>query len=204
MAEKPANDRLRNYLLAALPTETFQRLASELTFMPLELGLQIYAAGEQLKSVYFPTTAIISLLHTMDNGRSSEIALVGNDGVLGIALFMGGESVANRAVVQSAGGAFCLPANVVTAEFKRGDMFQRLMLRYTQALIAQIAQTTACNRHHSTEQQLRRWLLLSHDRLPSDQLNMTQELIADILGVQRQTVSRQAINLQDAGLIRYN
>ncbi len=204
MATKPTTNPLQNRLLAALPAEIQQRLASQLTFTPLELGEQVYAAGQQLKSVYFPTTAIISLLNTMDDGRSSEMAIVGNDGVLGIALFMGGGSVANRAVVQSAGDAFRLPADAVESEFKKGDIFQSLMLRYAQALFAQIAQTTACYRHHSVKQQLCRWLLLSHDRLLTDQLNMTQELIADMLGVQRQAVSHQATNLQNAGLIKYN
>jgi len=203
MAKDRAQDPLQNKLLATLPAEIQQRLVPELTFTPLALSEQIYAAGQQLKTVYFPTTAIISQLNTMRDGKSSEIALVGNDGVLGIAVFMGGKSVANRAIVRSAGGAFCLPADVVASEFNKGCIFQRLMLRYTQALFAQITQTTACNRHHSVEQQLRRWLLLSHDRLPSNQLNMTQELIADMLGVRREAVSHQAIKLQDARLIDY-
>ena len=203
MAEDLAQDPLQNKLLATLPAEIQQRLASELTFTPLALAEQIYAAGQQLKSVYFPTTAIVSQLNTMHDGKSSEIALVGNDGVLGIAVFMGGKSVANRAIVQSAGGAFSLTADVVASEFNKGCIFQRLMLRYTQALLTQIAQTTACNRHHSVEQQLRRWLLLSHDRLPSNQLNMTQELIGDMLGVRREAVSHEAIKLQEARLIDY-
>ena len=204
MARNSATDPLRNQLLAALPAEVYLRFASELTFTTLDLGERVYAANQQLKSAYFPTTAIISLLNRMENDRTSEIAVVGNDGILGIALFMGGESVANRAIVQSAGEAFTLPADVVASEFNKGDIFQRLMLRYTQALFAQIAQTTACNRHHSLEQQLRRWLLLSHDRLPSNQLNMTQELIADMLGVRREAVCSQAAKMQKAGLIKYN
>jgi CRP-like cAMP-binding protein len=204
LTKNPAQNPLHNRLLAALPADVYQLIARDLIFTPLALGEQVYAAGQQLKSVYFPTTAVISLIHTMGNGRSSEIGLVGNDGVLGVALFMGGDSVANHAVVQSAGGSFRLSANAVASEFAKGEIFQRLMLRYAQALSAQMAQTTACNRHHSVEQQLRRWLLLSHDRLPSSQLNMTQELIATILGVRREAVSRQATKLRNAGLIKYH
>lgn len=199
-----ARDPLRNRLLAALPGEIQQRLLLDLTFEWLELGQQIYAVGERLASVYFPTTAIISLLYSMENGSSAEIGIVGNDGILGIALFMGGGSVPNDAIVQSAGGSFCMTADTVASAFKDEEVFQRLMLRYTQALIAQMSQTAVCNRHHSVDQQLCRWLLLSHDRLVADDLVMTQELIANMLGVRREAVSRQAARLQQARLIDYN
>jgi CRP-like cAMP-binding protein len=195
---------LLNHLLAELPSDVYQRLLPNLECLLLPLGEEIYAAGQALKYVYFPSTAIISLLYTMEDGRSAEIGVVGNDGILGIAVFMGGESVPNRAVVQSEGFAFRMRAEVLASEFRRVGILQRVLLRYTQSLIAQMSQTAVCNRLHSVEQQLCRWLLLSHDRLPSDELIMTQELIADMLGVRREAVSHQAGRLQSAGLISYH
>ena len=203
MATKTANDPLSNQLLAALPANIQQCVVPHLTFRPIALGEQIYAPNEKTDVVYFPTTGIISLLYSMENGSSSEVGIVGHDGVLGIALFLGGQSVASHATVQNAGGTFCLPADVMMQEFNKGEMFQRLMLRYTQALLAQMSQTIVCNRLHSVHQQLCRWLLLSHDRLLSDDLVMTQDLIAGMLGVRRESVSVRAIKLQQAGLINY-
>jgi CRP-like cAMP-binding protein len=200
----PLQNPLLNHLLAELPGDIYQRLLPDLEGIPLRLGEEMYAAGEALKYVYFPATAIVSLLSTMEDGRSAEIGVVGNDGILGIAVFMGGESVPNRAVVQSEGVAFRMRAHVLASEFRRAGMLQRVLLRYTQSLIAQMSQTAVCNRLHSVEQQLCRWLLLSHDRLPSNELVMTQELIADMLGVRREAVSHQAARLQGAGLISYH
>ena len=164
----------------------------------------IYESGDRLNHVYFPTTSIISLLYVMENGASAEIAIVGNEGMVGIALFMGGETTPSRAIVQSAGTAYRLDSATVKAEFNRAGPMQRLLLRYTQALITQMAQTAVCNRHHSIEQQLCRWLLLSMDRLPTNKLKMTQELIANMLGVRRSGVTEAALKLQNAGLIRYH
>ncbi len=203
-ASSSSQNPLLNHLLAELPSGEFQRVAPDLECWPLRLGEEIYAAGETLKYVYFPSTAIISLLYTMEDGRSAEIGVVGNDGILGIAVFMGGESVPSRAVVQSEGFAFRMRAQVLASEFRRAGALQRVLLRYTQSLIAQMSQTAVCNRLHSVEQQLCRWLLLSHDRLPSNDLVMTQELIADMLGVRREAVSQQAARLQAAGLIAYH
>ena len=203
-APSPLQNPLSNHLLSELPSDDYQRLIPDLEGTQLGLGEEIYGAGETLKYVYFPTTAIVSLLYTMEDGRSAEIGVVGNDGILGIAVFMGGDSVPNRAVVQSEGVAFRLPAHVLASEFRRAGTLQRILLRYTQSLIAQMSQTAVCNRLHSVEQQLCRWLLLSHDRLPSNELVMTQELIADMLGVRREAVSHQASLLQDAGLISYH
>jgi len=193
-----------NRLLAALPADVYQRLLPDLEFVFLPLGEGIYGPGQALKHIYFPTTAIISLLYTVEDGTSAEIGIVGNDGILGTAVFMGGDSVPNRAVVQSAGGAFRMPAGALESEFQRAGIFQRLLLRYTQSLIAQISQTAVCNRLHSVQHQLCRWLLLSHDRLPSNELIMTQNLIADMLGVRREAVSHEASRLQDGGLIDYH
>lgn len=164
----------------------------------------MYESGVRLDHVYFPTTAIISLLYVMEDGASAEIAIVGNEGLVGIALFMGGETTPSRAVVQSAGHAYRLDARILKEEFYRAGPVQRLLLRYTQALITQMAQTAVCNRHHSIDQQLCRWLLLSIDRLPSNELKMTQELIANMLGVRRSGVTEAALKLQDSGLIRYS
>ena len=192
-----------NRLLAALPREEYKRLLPQLQEVSLKLGEVVYEFGGQLDYVYFPTNSIVSLLYTMENGASAEMGLTGNDGVVGIALFMGGGTMPNRAVVQSAGGAVRMRAKMLQDEFARGGEFQRLLLRYTQALITQISQTAVCNRLHSVEQQLCRWLLLSHDRIQSDELVMTQELIADMLGVRREGVTVAAGRLQDLGAISY-
>lgn len=194
---------VENRLLAALSPDDYDRLRPNLQQVSFSLGEVVYEFGGRLDYVYFPTTSIVSLLYTMENGSSAEMGLTGNDGVVGIALFMGGGTMPNRAVVQSAGGAIRLRAKVLKDEFSLGGKFQHLLLRYTQALITQISQTAVCNRLHSVEQQLCRWLLLSHDRLKSDELIMTQELIADMLGVRREGVTVAAGHLQDAGAISY-
>jgi CRP-like cAMP-binding protein len=194
----------QNHLLAALPAADYDRMLPHLERFPLELGTALYEAGGEQAHVYFPTASIVSLLYVMQNGSSAEIAVVGNEGVVGISLFMGGETTPSRAVVQSAGPAFRLPGAQVKAEFERGGQLQHLLLRYTQALITQMAQTAVCNRHHAVEQQLCRWLLLSLDRLPSNELTMTQELIANMLGVRREGVTEAAGKLQAAGLIEYS
>ena len=193
----------QNHLLAALPAEEFGRLAPHLELVPLLLGESIYEPGSQLTHVYFPTTAIVSLLYVLESGASAEIAGVGNEGILGIALFMGGETTPSSAVVQTAGHAYRLQARLLKEEFARGGLVQRLLLRYTQALLTQMCQTTACNRHHSIEQQLCRWLLLTLDRLPSNELVVTQELVASALGVRRESITEAAGKLQRAGIIRY-
>lgn len=193
-----------NHLLDALPEAERQRFQSHLHLVHLPLGKALHESGDQLEFVYFPTTAIISLLYIMENGATAEIAVVGNEGIVGIALFMGGETMPNRAVVQSEGSAYVLDQKILKAEFKRGGAFQHLLLKYTLAMLAQMAQTAVCNRHHSIDQQLCRWLLLSHDRLPGNELVMTQELIANMLGVRREGVTEAAGKLQRAGLIRYS
>ncbi|MCC8402050.1 Crp/Fnr family transcriptional regulator [Paraburkholderia sp. MMS20-SJTN17] len=193
-----------NHLLAVLPEAERARLAPQLTRVDMPLGQVVYESGDRLDHVYFPTTSIVSLLYVMENGASAEIAIVGNEGLIGIALFMGGETTPSRAIVQSAGQAYRLDARLLKEEFNRAGPVQRLLLRYTQALITQMAQTAVCNRHHSIDQQLCRWLLLSIDRLPSNELTMTQELIANMLGVRRSGVTEAALKLQDAGLIRYS
>src|SRR6266581_2879834 len=193
----------QNHLLNALPTSDYERLASHLELIPMRLGEVLYEPGVQLRYVYFPTTSIVSLLYVMEDGASAEIAIVGNEGILGISLFMGGETTPSRAVVQSAGHAFRLKAQRLKDEFGRFGPMLQLLLRYTQALITQMSQTAVCNRHHSVDQQLCRWLLLSLDRLASNELAMTQELIANMLGVRREGVTEAAGKLQDAGLIRY-
>ncbi len=193
----------QNHLLNALPKIDFDRLASHLELIPLGLGDVLYESGARLRHVYFPTTSIISLLYVMEDGASAEIAIVGNEGILGISLFMGGDTTPSRAIVQSAGYAFRLRADLLRNEFGRFGPTMHLLLRYTQALITQMAQTAVCNRHHSVDQQLCRWLLLSLDRLASNELSMTQELIANMLGVRREGVTEAAGNLQDAGLIHY-
>lgn len=195
---------LQNHLLAALPRAEFERLLPHLELVPMPLGKALYEPGGRLSHVYFPTTAIISLLYVLENGASAEIAVVGNEGILGISLFMGGETTPNRAVVQSAGYGYRLKAQLLKDEFNRAGPMLHLLLRYTQALITQMTQTAVCNRHHSVEQQLCRWLLLSLDRLPSDTLVMTQELIANMLGVRREGVTEAAGHLQRAGLISYS
>jgi CRP-like cAMP-binding protein len=201
-----AKDPLRsvdNRLLAALPGEEYERILAHLEPVSFSLGEPVYESGKQMKHVYFPTACIVSLLYTMENGASAEIGVVGNEGVVGIALFMGGDTAPNRAIVQSAGAAFRMKADALRSEFIRAGEFQRLLLRYTQALITQISQTAVCNRLHPIEQQLCRWLLLSHDRLQSDELRMTQEMIANMLGVRREGVTYAAGHLQSEGLIKY-
>lgn len=193
----------QNHLLAALPKAELGRLLPHLELVPMPLGEVLYESGVELRHVYFPTTAIVSLLYVMLDGASAEIAVVGNEGVIGVALFMGGETMPNRAVVQSAGHAYRLKGQLLKQEFNRSGDLQHLLLRYTQALLTQMAQTAVCNRHHSLDQQLCRWLLLSLDRLSSNELIMTQELIANMLGVRRESVTEAAGNLQRAGLIRY-
>jgi len=194
---------LENHLLAALPLDAQERLFPSLELMPLPLGRVLYESGDTLSHVYFPTDCIVSLLYVMENGASGEISVVGNEGVLGIALFMGGDSTTSRALVQSAGSAYQLQAQLFKKEFHRNSELQHLLLRYTQSLITQMAQTAVCNRHHSVDQQLCRWLLLSLDRLPSNQLTMTQELIANMLGVRREGVTDAAGKLQKRGVIEY-
>ena len=194
----------QNHLLAALPPAEFERLAAHLELVPMDLGEALYESGGRLEHVYFPTTSIVSLLYVLENGASAEIAVVGNEGLLGISLFMGGDTTPSRAVVQSAGHGYRLKAGLIKEEFSRAGPVLRLLLRYTQALITQMAQTAVCNRHHTVEQQLCRWLLLSLDRLPTASVSMTQELIANMLGVRREGVTEAAGNLQRAGLIRYS
>ncbi|MBQ0725667.1 MAG: Crp/Fnr family transcriptional regulator [Cycloclasticus sp.] len=194
---------IQNHLLAALTIQERERLIPHLELVPMPLGNILYESGNELRHVYFPTTAIVSLLYVMLDGASAEIAVVGNEGIIGVALFMGGETMPNRAVVQSAGHAYRLKGPLLKQEFNRSGDLQHLLLRYTQALLTQMAQTAVCNRHHSLDQQLCRWLLLSFDRLLSNELIMTQELIANMLGVRREGVTEAAGNLQKAGLIVY-
>ena len=193
----------QNHLLAALPTAEFERLAPHLEPVELLLGDVLYESGGQLQHVYFPTTAILSMHYVMENGSSSEIAGVGNEGVLGISLFMGGNTTPSRAVVQTGGWGYRLKARLMQEEFKRAGPMQQLMRRYTQALITQMSQTAACNRHHSLVQQLCRWLLLTLDRMPTNELIMTQELVASMLGVRREGVTEAAGKLQQTGVISY-
>jgi len=192
-----------NHLLAVLPNSVYEQLFPHLELVPLPLGEALHESGGRLDHVYFPTTAIVSLLYVMENGASAEIAVIGNEGIVGLALFLGGESMPNRAVVQSAGHAYRLTGQLFKHEFNRPGALQRLLLRYTLALLTQMAQTAVCNRHHSVDQQLCRWLLLSLDRLPANALCMTQELIANMLGVRREGVTEAAGKLQSAGLIHY-
>jgi CRP-like cAMP-binding protein len=199
-----AGDPRQNKLLAVLPDAEWQRVQPNLKPMFMPLAESVYESGAHLDHVYFPATSIISLLYVMADGASAEIAIVGNEGVVGVALFMGGESTPSRAVVQSEGWAYRLKGKLLKAEFERGGGMQHLLLRYTQALLTQMAQTAVCNRHHSIDQQLCRWLLLSLDRLSSDELTMTQELIANMLGVRREGVTEAAGKLQGAGLINYS
>jgi CRP-like cAMP-binding protein len=198
-----ASDPLTNQLLAALPEAEWLRWKTELEYVPLALGQVLYESGCTLKHVYFPTSAIVSLLYVMENGASAEIAVVGHEGVVGISLFMGGESTPSRAVVQSAGFGFRMKSIMIKEEFNHSGPVMHLLLRYTQALITQMAQTAVCNRHHSLDQQLCRWLLLSLDRLQDNELVMTQELIANMLGVRREGVTEAALKLQKMGLISY-
>lgn len=195
---------LNNHLLASLPRDVQMHLFAQLELVQLKLGQVIYEANDTLAYAYFPTTSIVSLLYVMENGSSAEISVVGNDGVVGVAIFMGGISTTNRAVVQSAGYAYRLSASKIKTEFNRHGALLQILLRYTQALITQMAQTAVCNRHHSIDQQLCRWLLLSMDRLPNNQLTMTQELIANMLGVRREGVTEAAGKLQKMGVIEYH
>ncbi len=204
MATPPAlPDPKKNRLLAALPPKEWQRWSPQLEVVDMPLGQVLYEPGGTLSHAYFPVNAIVSLLYVMQNGASAEIAVVGNEGIVGISLFMGGESTPSRAVVQSAGQGFRVPSQVIKDEFNHSGPVMHLLLRYTQALITQMAQTAVCNRHHSLDQQLCRWLLLSLDRLQGSELVMTQELIANMLGVRREGVTEGALKLQQAGLIRY-
>lgn len=193
----------QNYLLAALSPEVQARLFPHLELVTLPLGKVLYESGDTLRHVYFPTDSIVSLLYVMEDGASAEISVVGNEGLIGVSLFMGGESTPSRAIVQSAGAAYRLLGQRLKDEFNRHGELLQLMLRYTQALLTQMAQTAVCNRHHSIDQQLCRWLLLSLDRLSGNQLVMTQELIANMLGVRREGVTEAAGKLQSAGVIQY-
>ena len=199
----PPSNPNQNHLLAALPTEEFERLALHLELVTMPLGEMLYEPGQQLPYAFFPTTAIVSLHYVMESGASAVVAAVGHEGVVGISLFMGGETMPSSAVVQAAGHAYRLAGALLKQEFNRAGVMQRLLLRYTQALITQMAQTAVCNRHHSVEQQLCRWLLMTLDQAPSRELIMTQELVAGILGVRREGVTEAAGKLQRAGYIRY-
>ena len=194
----------QNHLLAALPAEDYARLLPDLELLPMPLGWVVYESGGQMGYLYFPTSSIVSLLYVMESGASAEIAITGNEGLVGISLFMGGETTPSRAVVQSAGYGYRLKAGILKREFALGGQLQQLALRFTQALITQMAQTAVCNRHHAVDQQLCRWLLLSLDRLPGKELMMTQELIANMLGVRREGVTSAAGKLQADGLIHYS
>ena len=193
----------QNHLLAALPTAEFERLAAHLEPFPMRLGEMLYEPGGQLRHAYFPTTAIVSLHYVMESGASAESAGVGNEGVVGVSLFMGGDTTPSSAVVQTAGHAYRLESSLLMREFNRAGLLQGLLLRYTQALITQMTQTAVCNRHHSVEQQLCRWLLSTLDRIASRELVMTQELVASLLGVRREGITEAAGKLQHAGFIRY-
>jgi len=199
----PPHSPNQNHLLAALPGAEFDRLSPHLELVSMPLGEILYEPGGQMQHAYFPTTAIVSLHYVMESGASAETAGVGNEGVVGISLFMGGDSTPSSAVVQTAGLAYRLEVAALMREFERAGALQRVLLRYTQALMTQMSQTSACNRHHSVEQQLCRWLLLTLDRLPSGELVMTQELVASMLGVRREGVTEAAGRLQQAGFIRY-
>jgi len=193
----------QNHILAALPAEDYARLLPDLELIPMPLGWAVYESGGHLGYLYFPTTSIVSLLYVMESGASAEIAVTGNEGMVGISLFMGGGSTPSRAVVQSAGNGYRLKASVLKREFALGTHLQHLALSFTQALITQMSQTAVCNRHHTLDQQLCRWLLISIDRLPANELHMTQELIANMLGVRREGVTEAAGHLQNDGLIQY-
>jgi CRP-like cAMP-binding protein len=199
-----APDPRSNHILAALPEEEAARLFPQLTLVELPLGMSVYESGDVQRYMYFPTDSIVSLLYVLENGASAEIAIVGNEGVIGVSLFMGGETTPSRAIVQSAGSAYRLGSRVIKDEFDRHGQMLHLLLRYTQALITQMAQTAVCNRHHSVDQQLCRWLLLSIDRLSGTHLHMTQELISNMLGVRREGVTSAAHKLQKLGVISYS
>src|SRR5690348_4618491 len=201
MTAKP--DPRQNHILDALPEVERERLFPHLKLVPLPLGMVLYESGVALRHVYFPTDSIVSLLYVMQDGASAEIAVVGNEGVIGVSLFMGGETTPSRAIVQSAGQAYRLTGGRLKQEFSRHGEMLNILLRYTQSLLTQMAQTAVCNRHHTLDQQLCRWLLLSLDRLSGNQLNMTQELIANMLGVRREGVTEAAGKLQKLGVIKY-
>jgi CRP-like cAMP-binding protein len=201
--QAPLTDAKMNHLLAALPAAEWERWQKHFERVQMPLGQVLYESGSTLTHAYFPTTAIVSLLYVMENGASAEIAVAGNEGMVGISLFMGGGSTPSRGVVQSAGQGFRVRSQFIKDEFDRAGVVMHLLLRYTQALITQMSQTAVCNRHHSLDQQLCRWLLLSLDRLQGNELVMTQELIANMLGVRREGVTEGALRLQAAGLIRY-
>jgi CRP-like cAMP-binding protein len=194
----------QNHLLASLPETDFDRIQPNLKLVPIQLGKVLHEAGSRMRNVYFPVTAIVSLLYTLADGASAEIAVVGNEGMIGVSLLMGGETTIHRAVVQSAGYAYLMPSQALKDEFARAGPMQHLLLRYTQSLLTQMAQTAVCNRHHSVDQQLCRWLLHSLDRLSSNELVMTQEVIANMLGVRREGVTEAAGRLQQVGLIHYS
>ena len=202
-ATKSPHSPAQNHLLAALPAADMEGLAAHLQLVPMLLGDMLYEPGEQLQHVYFPTTSIVSLHYVMESGASAEAAGTGNEGVVGISLFMGGNTTPSSAVVQTAGHAYRLERRLLLQEFERGGALQRLLLRYTQALITQMSQTAACNRHHSVDQQLSRWLLLTLDRMANNELVMTQELLANLLGVRREGITEAAGRLQHAGIISY-
>lgn len=193
----------QNDLFRSMPSDVWDRVAPYLEPIDLPLGKVLYEPGMKMGHVYFPTTSIVSLLYALENGSSAEIAIVGHEGIVGISIFMGGESTSSRAVVQSAGRGYRIKSNLILDEFNRSGPLMHLLLRYTQALITQMSQTAVCNRHHSLDQQFCRWLLLSLDRLPGNQLDMTQELIANMLGVRREGVTEAALKVQKAGLIKY-
>lgn len=194
----------QNRLIASLPAEVYERVLPNLWPVTLSQGENIYASGSRLEHVYFPTGAVVSLLYTTEDGATAEVGITGNDGMLGIALVLGGDSAPNRAIVQIAGGALKLGAGVLQEEFARGGAFQKLLLRYTQSFLTQVSQTAVCNRLHSVEKRLCRWLLLCHDRVHSDRLTITQEFISNMLGTRRESVTVAAARLQDAGLIHYS
>ena len=197
------NESRLNHLLGALPDEDFARIGSQLEYVSLPLGKVLYESGDKMSHIYFPTTAIISLLYIMENGGTAEIGIAGNNGLIGMALYMGGETTSHRAVVQSAGDAVRLRRADLLAEFERGGIFHDILLRYTQSLMTQISQTAVCNRLHTIQQQLCRWLLINHDQLPADKLIMTHDLIANMLGVRREGVTNAAGALQAMGIIKY-
>ncbi len=199
-----SHDPKQNHLLAALAAEDYARLLPDLALTKMPLGESVYERGVPMHCVYFPTTCMISLLYVMENGDSAEIAVVGNDGLVGVSVFMGGEGMSNRAVVQNAGECYLLKADIMKREFARGGSLQRLSLRFTQALIAQMVQTGACNRHHTLEQQLCRWLLLTLDRMPGNQVSMTQQLIGNMLGVRSSGVTEATNSLEKSAVISYS
>jgi CRP-like cAMP-binding protein len=196
--------KAQNHLFQYIPIVEWERLLPNIEPIELPLGKVLYEPGTKMSHVYFPSTAIVSLLYALENGSSAEIAIVGNEGVVGISIFMGGESTSSRAVVQSAGLGYKIRSSLLLEEFNKGGPVMHLLLRYTQALITQMAQTAVCNRHHTLDQQFCRWLLLSLDRLPSNELVMTQDLIANMLGVRREGVTEAALKVQKAGLIKYS